>query len=459
LNLGYLAAVLLKEEYNVNIIDLTIEDVDYNDLSKRLKDFNPDIIGITALSHEYVQVKRMSVYLKETCPCPVILGGHLATHSYKMVLEKTDIDICVLGEGELTIIDLLKNLSHLEKVKGIAYKNGKTILNEQRELISDLDTIPFPAYELFDIDKYSALLMNDIYLSKKYLRKRETHKKMSLEAGRGCPFACDFCSKIFKKIRRRSVGKIIEEIIFLKDNYNIDIFGFQDELLFASKEYISDFCRQIEPLKINWYGNARIDTVDKEMLDIITGTGCLLISYGVESGSKKILKNMNKKITPSKIEETLKNTLKIGMPIDMGLILGYPGEDRSTVQDTIEMLAKVGYPGLKFRYITPYPGSPLYNRCIENGKIKSEEDYLESLGDGTGPYRFRINFTDFTDDELINLVPEITQKVFRNYLIYLLKHPVYLIKYLIRRDVMNPVFYYYNKLMHPTNYDKAAQKK
>jgi len=206
LGLGYIAAVLKKEGYKVSIVDLTLEDVNYDNVIERLRNIGPDLVGITALSYEYIQVKKMASLLNKNIQCKIVLGGHLPLYNYKLVLEKTNVDICVIGEGELTIVDLLNNISSLEKVKGIAYKENEQVkLNEARELINDLDTIPFPAYELFEMEKYSTLLMNDIYLSKKFLPKKRTHKKTSMEAGRGCPFSCEFCSKMFKKGRRRSI--------------------------------------------------------------------------------------------------------------------------------------------------------------------------------------------------------------------------------------------------------------
>ena len=460
LGLGYIAAVLRERGYQVSVIDLTIEDVNYGDLENRIKQFNPDIIGISAISYEYLQVKELSAYLKRVVPSKIILGGLLATYNYDLVLNKTDVEICVIGEGELTIIDLLENLAFLAEVKGIAYKeNGNITLNPPRELISDLDALPFPAYDLFDIDEYSELLMRDIYMSHKYLPKKKIHRKMTLESGRGCPFACQFCSKCFTTIRRKSVDRIIEEMKYLQEHYAIDILGFQDELFFFEKNYIYEFCQKIKPLGVSWYGNARVNTIDRETLELIVKSNCLTIGFGVESGSEKILKNMNKKTSPSQIEETLKNVLEVGLPTTISLILGYPGEDKQSVQDTLDLLKRVGHPGLMFRYITPYPGSALYDYCLENGVIENEEEYMESLGDGTGPYRFRVNLSNFTDEELIDLLPETIQKAVRNYSVYLLKHPIYLFKYLTNKDFMNPVYYYYNRWSRPTNYDKAGKKR
>lgn len=459
LGLAYIGAVLLKNGCKVQVIDLTLEDVNYDNLAERVKGFNPDIIGISALSFEYAQVRKLSSYLKKIIPCKIILGGTIV-FNYDLILRKIDVDICVIGEGELTIVDLLENLSSLAEVKSIAYRdNGQIIRTAPRELIRDLDAIPFPAYELFDMDKYSKLLMNDAYISHKYLPKKKVHRKMSLEASRGCPFACDFCSNLFRTIRRRSADGVIEEIRYLKERYDIDIFGFYDELFFSNKDAVYEFCQKIRPLEVGWHALFRVDTVDRESLEMLKKSGCLEITFGVESGSEKILKNMNKKVSPAQVENTLRDALEVGLPVDMSLILGYPGEDKDSVHDTIDLLKRIGYPGIRFRYITPYPGSPLYNRCIENGLIENEEAYLESLGDGTGPYRFRINFTKFTDEELTALLPRTTKRILRNYLIYLLKHPGCLCRYLTRKDVMNPVYYYYNRWFHPTNYDKAAKRK
>lgn len=457
LGIGYVASVLQKENYNVSVIDLTVEDVDYEKLKIRIKKINPDVIGISALSYSYIQVKKLSSYLNSFLNCKIILGGHLSNHSYEMVLKKTNVDICVIGEGELTIVDLLKNINNLKKVKGIAYKNNRNIIikTEPREVIENLDNIPFPAYELFDIEQY--IKLDDVYLSRKHTGKNKIHKKMSLEAGRGCPFNCQFCSRIFSKCRKRSVDSIISEIKFLQEKYGIDTFWFQDELLFSNKKYMFEFCNKIKGLDIGWYGNARINSVDKEIIKKAKESNCLEIAYGVESGSPKILKNMNKKITPEQIIKTLSDTIKIGLQLDMGLILGYPGENKQTILETLNMFKKIGYPALKFRYITPYPGSDLYNMCIKNGLIKNEEEYLISLGDGSGPYRFRINFTDFSDSELFGLLKEVTDASFKNYIIYLLKHPNKLFQRIFLRDIMNPFYVLYNRIKNPTNYDKARK--
>jgi len=454
LGIGYVAAILKREGYEVSVMDLTLIDVDYQDLKKKIVSMNPDIIGISALSYSYSQVKYLSKYLKKIIPSKIILGGHLAYYNYEIVLNRTSVDICVIGEGELTIVDLIKNMNNIDSVKGIAYKEkNHVIVNKPRELIENLDIIPFPAYELFDLDKY--IKLDDVYLPK--MSKNEIHKKMSLEAGRGCPFDCNFCSRTFRSVRKRSIKSIVSEMEFLKERYGVDVFWYQDELLFSNKRYMIEFCKEMKSHNFYWYGNARIDSVDEEIILKAKQSNCLEIAYGVESGSSKILKNMNKKITPEKIEKILSFTIKSKLHMDMGLIIGYPGENDQTIQETVDMFKRIGYPGLKFRYITPYPGSRLYDTCIEEGRIKDEEQYLISLGDGMGPYKFRINFTEYPDDKLRILLKETSNKVFRNYINYLLRHPIKLLGRIFKKDVMNPIYVLYNRSKRATNYDKAIK--
>jgi radical SAM superfamily enzyme YgiQ (UPF0313 family) len=207
---------------------------------------------------------------------------------------------------------------------------------------------------------------------------------------------------------------------------------------------------------VNWYGDIRVNIVDEESLRLFKESGCLTISFGVESGSQKILDNMNKRITVDQIKKTIKTCLKLDLIPGMGMIIGYPGENKNTIQETINMFKEIGYPALKFRYITPYPGSRLYNECVKNNIIKDEEKYLESIGDGTGPYRYRFNFTDFSDEELTAILPYTVNTILKNYLLYLIFHPIRLIQYLFQKHFMNPFCYFYNKIKNPTNYDKAA---
>jgi radical SAM superfamily enzyme YgiQ (UPF0313 family) len=460
LGLAYVGGFLIKEGYEVKIIDLALEDVNYDNTTKKIKEINPYIIGISALSFQYSHIKKLVSYLKNIVSCKIVLGGFLSSYNYNLILEKTKVDICIVGEGELVLLDIIKNLNNLSNINGIVYKdNQKIIENPSRELITNLDDMPFPAYELFDIEKYLNFSMTDISIPHTYLKKKKKHRQITILGGRGCPFSCNFCSKMNIHYRLRSIDNIMREIKYLRDKYDIDIFGFYDELLFLNKDRLKEFCEKIKELDINWYGDIRVNLVNYETLKLFKESGCLTISFGVESGSNKILKNMNKKITSKEIEETIKNCLKLNLIPGMGLILGYPGENVESIKETINLFKRVGYPAFKFRYITPYPGSKLYNECIENKIIEDEEKYLESIGDGTGPYRFRFNFTEFTDNQLYFLLPYVVKKILNNYLFYLLKHPFLFFKRLLQKNFMNPIYYYYYSWCHPTNYDKAAKSK
>jgi len=262
---------------------------------------------------------------------------------------------------------------------------------------------------------------------------------------------------MYKKVRKRSVSNLYEEMKMLHEIYDVDTFWFQDELLFSNNKYMTEFCNSIEDMDVGWYGNARIDSVSRTIIQKAKDNKCLLIAYGVESGSAKILKNMNKKITPRKIIDTLKMTMDVGLPLDMGMIMGYPEEDETTIKETVDLLNEVGFPAMRFRYVTPYPGSKLYNDCKNDGLIEDEENYLLSLGDGKGITKFRFNFSNMSDERLKSILGETVNNVFWNYTKYIIKHPS-LYKRFFQKDFMNPIYILYNRWVHQTDYDKACKK-
>jgi len=456
LGLGYIASSLRDVGHQVSVIDLTIEEVDEDLLRRRVKVFSPDMVGITALSYAYDPVKKLAALIKSVVKCPIVLGGQLSTYSSHVVLRNTAVDICVIGEGELTSIELMKHLDDPSKVLGVSFiRNGEQVFTPSRPVIEDLDSISMPAYDLFPMDEYTK--MNDVYLSRQHTAKGKVHRKLCIEAGRGCPFGCHFCSTTFKRVRKRSVGSLVAEMRYLHYVYGVDTFGFQDELFFSSKSYVREFCSNISDMQIGWFGNARVDTVDEETILLARDNKCLEIAFGVESGSQSILDAMNKKTKVDRIEHIISFAIDSNMPIDMGLILGYPGENEKSVQDTIDMLSRIGYPGLKFRYLTPYPGSKVYDAFVKSGFITDEDRYLTSLGDGRGPYVPRFNLTEFDDDALRRLLKVVSDKVFMNYIIYLLLRPWKLMRRIFRKDVMNPLYVIVNRIQHPTNYDKARK--
>lgn len=400
--------------------------IEKKQLSDALANYPSKIFGISAISTNYGLVKWLVSEIKKLYPdSKVIVGGVLATHSYHIVLKNTKVDICVLGEGEETIVELIDNLinnNSINDIAGIAYrKDGEIVKTADREYLKDIDQfLPLP-YELFDMEFYTHdVLIAEPDTEEEQFYERGVTKTFSMITGRGCPKNCAFCSKNFKGVRFHSIDKIISEIEKIKNEYNVRVFHFVDDLLIVNKKRTIEICEKVKPLNILWDGQSRIDTVDREILQMLKDAGCAAIGYGVESGNDMILKKMKKGITREQIKKSLRETIEIGIPIKIQLMAGYPGESKETIKDTVSLFKEIGHPGRRFAIVTPLPGSELFTYAIETGLIKNEEEYLYRIQDGYGSEVDRItcNCTDMPDDELLKIIRHAERKMLRNYLFH-----------------------------------------
>lgn len=424
--IAYIARYLLNDGYQVEVIDGHAMQLEKEEIVQQILDTKCDILGISAFSTQYNAVRVISKAVKESLGIKVIVGGPLSHYSYKLTLDTTDVDFCVIGEGEMTVVDLLRNINSPEKVKGIAYRNnGQVIVTQPRSPINNLDDLPKPAYELFQMERYV-----NIEMSMAHMKYRKGLRIMTFVSQRGCPFRCNFCSKSTGGFRLMSVDKLIETLRYLKEQYKLDGIHFNDELFVSNKKRMLDFAPRIKELQLIWDGQARVNFVDYELLSILKDAGCVGIGLGIESGSQKILDNMKKGITVKQIESAMLTARKLGMYVKVQLIFGYPGEDEKTIQETIDLFKKVNHPGRRFNVIVPLPGSPLYDEAIQKGLIKDEVEYLIGLEKSFGVGKVHINFTNFPDDKIYQLKLAAERKIKRNYLI---RNPHVAIKKLKKR--------------------------
>jgi len=447
--LAHVASSLLSNGYEVEVFDIYANRWNRNEVLKKIKDFDCDVVGITAMSTQYSYVKWLAKELAKHTHATMILGGLLATYSHEIVLNHTKISVCILGEGELTIVDLLKNMERLDQVAGIAYKqNGRIVQNQPREYIDDLDSLPRPAYHLFPMDIYTKTKFYIHDPSTKIFKRRSTFKTMGVLTGRGCPYNCNFCSKSFKSLRLKSVNSIIKEIKYLREEYGIEGVHFIDELLVINKTRAYELVEQLSLLNLNWDGQARVNTVDYNLLREMKNAGCVAIGFGIESGSNKILKNMNKCITVEQSEQAIKDAQKAGLHIKVQLVLGYPGENRDTITETVEFFNKIKHPGRKFSLVLPLPGSSLYDEALRRNLIKDEEKYLTQIYDGYGSGRYPvvINFTGLTTEEIYRLKTDAEKTMEKNYRKYLMKSPLNYASYLYSRT-MNFVYIFIRRFV------------
>lgn len=413
--LGYIAAILEREGHYVEIYNQDQHHYPDEQLTAYLDKNKFDFVGVSIIAgyYQYRKLLNISAAINRSRQRPVyLLGGHGPAPEPEFFLKKTNADFVIIGEGEATIVDLLYAIEHrrpLSNVSGIAYMDsGRAIVTKRRSLIKDIDTIPFPAYHLFPIEYYRLLRMPHA-INKDFV--------LPILSGRGCTFACSFCYRMDKGFRPRGNSSLIDEIKFLKKNYGITYFAFFDELLMSSPQRTVSLCEDFikAGLGIKWDCNGRLNYAHPDILKVMKKAGCVFINYGIEAMDDEVLKKMNKHLTVAQIVNGIEATLKEGMSPGFNIIFGNIGDSRKTLNKGVEFLLKYddGSQMRTIRPVTPYPGSPLYYKAIENGLLKDCEDFYENKH--TNSDLLAVNFTDMTDDEFHKALLEANTRLLQNY--------------------------------------------
>lgn len=413
--LAYISAVLIRHGYEVEIYNQDMHHYPETHLQQHLDNNKYDVIGLSLISgyYQYKKALKISEAINRSKNRPFyILGGHGPTPEPEFFLDKTGADAIVMGEGEITILELmeaLKNKRTLHHVNGIAFRdNNQCIINESRPLIDDINTIPFPAYHLFPIQYYRLLRMPHC---------RNSDLVMPILSGRGCPFKCNFCYRMDEGFRPRSNEGIIDEIKMLKRDYGINYIAFGDEILMSSKERVISLCNDFIKHKIDvkWECDGRLNFAKKDVVSLMKKAGCVFINYGIEAFDDQILKNMNKSLTTKQIKAGIEATLAAGISPGFNIIFGNIGESRETLWKGVDFLLRYddGAQMRTIRPVTPYPGSPLYKYAIEKGLLRDCQDFYENKHINSD--LVTINFTDMSDDEFHKSLFEANTVLLDNY--------------------------------------------
>lgn len=371
LGIAYMAGVLQENNIDVEILDASAEDMDFKDVEKELLKRKPDLVALTALTPTIGRALETAQVVKETLPDSiVVMGGYHPTFNFIETLEDENVDIVIRGEGEyimLNLVQALENQSSLHDVKGIVFedKNSKEIVvNPEAPLIQDLDELPFPALNLLPMKKYRLLDM-------------DTHMTTMITT-RGCPMQCSFCSSAAmhgKKIRERSVENIVDEIEYLKTNYDIDTIAFMDDTFTLKKRKVMAICDEIlkRNIEIMWGCTSRVDTLDEKLLKKMKEAGCITIFIGVESADQQQLDNMCKNTTIAKIENAFKIAHKLKIRTIASVALGMPGDTKEIMNKTVKFVHKLKPNYAIYSLATPYPGTKFYKEAFEKNLIKIKD--------------------------------------------------------------------------------------
>lgn len=414
--LAYIAAVLRQAGYDVEIYNQDVHHYPESHLRRYLDENEFDVIGLSFIGgyFQYRKALKISEAINQSKRRPYyIIGGHGPAPEPEFFMKKTGADAVVIGEGELTIVELLdalKSKKSFEDIKGIAFRDGgQFIINERRSLIKDIDTIPFPAYDLFPMHYYRLYRM-PLCNNRDFV--------MQILSGRGCPFKCNFCYRMDEGFRPRKNDSIIEEIKLLQKDYGITYIAFGDELLMSSKGRTISLCNDFikHQLNIKWSCNGRLNFAKKEVLEIMKKAGCVYINYGIEAFDDQILKNMSKALTTKQVVDGIQATIDAGITPASNIIFGNIGENKETLRKGVEFLLTYYVDSAEMRTIrpvTPYPGCPLYYYAIEKGLLKNCEDFYENKHINSD--LLAVNVTEMSDDEFHHSLFEANSILINNY--------------------------------------------
>jgi radical SAM superfamily enzyme YgiQ (UPF0313 family) len=413
--LFYIYDALTKNGYNCDILDIDGHGYSKEEVSAFIKKNPHDIVGIGGLATIYPYLHWLIPEIKRINPkAEIILGGAVSSSLSKRCFEAFDIDFEVIGEGEVTIVELIKEITtgrRFDHVKGIVYKkDGEVVFNEKRPLMKSLDHLPRFDENLFPIENYLKHLGGYFHI----------------HTERGCPHNCTFCYNNFRvvsnRVRYRPYKDVVDEIEYLFKKYNkeIKIFNLSGECITANKKWLIKFCKELikREIKIKYRVNSRVDTIDEERLEWLKKSGCEIISFGIESGSNKILKIINKKITPEQGKKAVSLAKKYIKNVKPSFMLGYLGEDKYTLRKTVKYIKQLKVPPGVF-YTTVFPGTELYKLAVERGKIKNEEEYLMRV-DMLDFNKYSLNLTTFADEDAENILKNAYNSI-ANY--YALRRP------------------------------------
>lgn len=427
----YIAAYLRSKDISVKIFDANTAEEDFKAYLRKEK---PKITGISILSGPCLsdavnKAKEIRSILPKT---KIVFGGIHTTIFPKEVLSNVHVDFIVVNEGELPILELveylLKKKGSLRKIKNLGYKTkGRLIVNPIRPFI-DLNVLPLPAWDLVPIEKYIH-------------QKFYSNKVLTLHTSRGCPWNCAYCynqAVNFRRWRGISAEKIIEQIEFLQKNYHIEGFQFYDDEFDANPKRVVEFCNLIleKGLKIKWAHYSRTNVADKERYILEKKAGCEFIEFGVESGSPRILKMIQKQQTVDNIRNAFKICREVELKSGAMFMIGLPTETKKEIEATVKLVNSLGAHQTINTIFHPYPGSFLFDMCLKNRFFR-----LPSNLEDQGPY-FDIGNTDIN---VSNVPVGYLQKV-NSYFYF--KNIISEIKLCLSKGNFPLLFYYIKKLFN-----------
>jgi anaerobic magnesium-protoporphyrin IX monomethyl ester cyclase len=370
-----------------------------------------DVIGISCMfSQDWPEIRRLIQMIRRRFPSiPIVAGGEHITATAGFTLDSTpEVDVCVIGEGEETIVDLTRAMesgTSYETIPGLMLRSeGGNRSTGSRTRIRALDDIPWPAWDLVPLDKY---LDNGLGYGV------DRGRSMAMVATRGCPYECTFCSNPEMWTTRwyaRDPEKVLDEMQSYQEKYGATNFDFYDLTAIVKRSWIIDFTRSILDRKMNitWQlpSGTRSEAIDTEVSQLLYASGCRNMSYAPESGSPEVLKRIKKVVKLDRLEASVTGAVRAGLNVKLNIIMGFPNESRQELGQTVRFLARMALAGvhdMSISLFSPYPGSELYHQLRKAGRIPElSDEYFLGLC-AYKDFAQSISYTEGLNPKVLNL--------------------------------------------------------
>ncbi|MBL0226293.1 MAG: radical SAM protein [Geobacteraceae bacterium] len=395
LGLGYLAAWTRKAGHDITLIDPNNARISREDLHARLLELGPEVVGIKVFTQDLSSARETFKFLRVHLPSAVLVAGgaHPSAVPEQVLNTLPEVDYAFRGEAEIgfaRFLDFLCGSCAIEDVPGLIWRDGSGIRINDQVFIKNLDELGIPAWDLIDPRDYSD--------TAETFRKAFPAAPISIT--RGCPFPCTYCAGHIisgKPIRSRSIEHVLNEMQYLMTEFGVKEFNIVDDNFTHNRAVVESFCRGIidRKLDISWSGSTgiRLDSLDEELLGLMRRSGCYSFYVGIESGSQRILDLMKKHLTLDKIRQGVQMINRSGIDVSGFFIIGFPGETRNDIIDTIAFAAELPLFKAHFFHFTALPATEAYDSLATAGKIAGFDDSMfmdvSYVPDGMTPHELK----------------------------------------------------------------------
>lgn len=431
LGLAYIAATLQGRDHEVQIIDCVADDfhrlkpladgrcrqgLDDEQIKQRIRAFDPQLVGVSCLfSAQSSAAHHVCRLVKQVNPSiRTIMGGAHPSAVPEEVLADPAVDMAAIGEGELTMLRLAEagdqDTFTLGNPSGLAFcRNGSVQINRPTEYLADLDELPMPARHLLPMtDYFKYRSPHGAYVKR--------HPCTNMITSRGCPGRCVFCSihTVWgRKYRWHSTARVIAEIEHLIDHYGVREIQFEDDNLTLHKQRMTEICQAIieRDLDILWTtpNGVAIWALDEKLIELMRRAGCYHITLAVESGRQEVLKTIiHKPLDLGRVHPVVQACKRLGMGVSAFFVVGFPGETKADITQTFDFAMGLGVDQACFFTATPYPGTALFQQCLDAGLLTKPVNYSE-LRVG----KPLINTPDWSADLLLAMTQEAQARFYR----------------------------------------------